>query len=183
MNALAKDPRRKFIWAEISYFQWWWNDQGQEKRDLARRLLASKQLEFVTGGWVQPDEANSELYAMETQLQEGHDWINQTLGPEFIPSYGWSIDPFGYSPTMAWLLKKYGFKAMLIQRVHYAVKKELAKRKHLECVCSVVVSFVVRDSKALPHIAFLFSLPAGSIGDRHGTRREITISLHTSCLS
>jgi Glycosyl hydrolases family 38 N-terminal domain/Alpha mannosidase middle domain/Glycosyl hydrolases family 38 C-terminal domain len=132
VNALAKDKRRKFIWAEISYFQWWWADQGTEQRELVRKLLKSGQLEFVTGGWVQPDEANSELYAMEIQLQEGHDWINKTVGPEHIPKYGWSIDPFGYSPTMAWLLKKYGFKAMLIQRVHYAVKKELAKRKHLE---------------------------------------------------
>jgi Glycosyl hydrolases family 38 N-terminal domain/Alpha mannosidase middle domain/Glycosyl hydrolases family 38 C-terminal domain len=132
VNALAKDKRRKFIWAEISYFQWWWTDQGPEQRQLALDLLASGQLEFVTGGWVQPDEANSELYAMEIQLQEGHDWINQTVGAQYIPKYAWSIDPFGYSPTMAWLLKKYGFHAMLIQRVHYAVKKELAKRKHLE---------------------------------------------------
>lgn len=132
IQSLAKDERRKFIWAEISYFEWWWNEQDEETRKLTRRLLENHQLEFVTGGWVQPDEANSELYAMEIQLQEGHDWIRKTFGEEYIPHYGWAIDPFGYSPTMAWLLQKYGFRAMLIQRVHYAVKKELAKRKHLE---------------------------------------------------
>ena len=100
--------------------------------EITLNLLRNKQLEFVTGGWVQPDEANTQLYAMEIQLQEGHDFIRQTLGEEFIPKYAWSIDPFGYSPTMAFLLNKYGFEGMLIQRVHYAVKKELAKRKHLE---------------------------------------------------
>lgn len=132
VQALSRDPRRKFIWAEISYFEWWWREQSPQIQELTRKLLENKQLEFVTGGWVQPDEANTQLYAMEIQLQEGHEWIRQTFGDEFIPKYGWSIDPFGYSPTMAYLLKKYGFKAMLIQRVHYAVKKELARRQHLE---------------------------------------------------
>jgi len=132
VDALLQDKRRKFIWAEISYFEWWWREQSAERQAQVRQLLQAKQLEFVTGGWVQPDEANSELYAMEIQLQEGHDWIRETFGSEHIPRYGWSIDPFGYSPTMAYLLQKYGFEGMLIQRVHYAVKKELAKRKHLE---------------------------------------------------
>jgi len=132
-NALMKDDRRKFIWAEISYFQWWWSEQTPEvQRNVKERLLPNGQLEFVTGGWVQPDEANTERYAMEVQLQEGHDWIANHLGDQYIPKYAWSIDPFGYSPTMAHILKTYGFKAMLIQRVHYAVKKELALHKHLE---------------------------------------------------
>ena len=132
IQALSKDPRRKFIWAEISYFEWWWREQTPQVQQMTKILIANKQLEFVTGGWVQPDEANTQLYAMEVQLQEGHDWLRKTFGESVIPKYGWSIDPFGYSPTMAYLLKKYDFKAMLIQRVHYAVKKELAKRKHLE---------------------------------------------------
>jgi len=135
VGALLQDKRRTFIWAEISYFSWWWKERAADDLQLqqqVKQLLDNGQLEFVTGGWVQPDEANSELYAMEIQLQEGRDWILETLGEKYLPKYGWSIDPFGYSPTMAWLLNKYGYKAMLIQRVHYAVKKELAKRKHLE---------------------------------------------------
>ena len=132
VESLKKDKRRKFIWAEISYFEWWWKEQTVEVQEEVRALLQNKQLEFVTGGWVQPDEANTQLYAMEIQLQEGHDFIRETFGEEYIPKFGWSIDPFGYSPTMAYLLKKYNFQAMLIQRVHYAVKKELALHKHLE---------------------------------------------------
>ena len=132
VESLLKDPRRKFIWAEISYFEWWWTEQSQETKKDVKKLLENKQFEFVTGGWVQPDEANTQLYAMEIQLQEGHDFIRETFGEEYIPKYGWSIDPFGYSPTMAYLLKKYGFKGMLIQRVHYAIKKELAIHKNLE---------------------------------------------------
>jgi hypothetical protein len=132
IQALVKDKRRKFIWAEISYFEWWWREQSKETKDTVQQLLKNRQLEFVTGGWVQPDEANTQLYAMEVQLQEGHSWIRNNLGDQYIPKYGWSIDPFGYSPTMAYLLRKYDFEGMLIQRVHYAVKKELASKQQLE---------------------------------------------------
>ena len=131
-RALLKDPLRKFIWAEISYFEWWWREQPAKVRKEFRGLLRRRQFEFVTGGWVMPDEANSNLYALETQLDEGHAWLRKTFGESSIPKYGWSIDPFGYSPTTPYLLKKRGFKGTLIQRVHYAVKTEFAKKRTLE---------------------------------------------------
>lgn len=48
------------------------------------------------------------------------------------PVSHWSIDPFGLSPTMAYLLKQSNITHAVIQRVHYAVKRHLAKRKQLE---------------------------------------------------
>ena len=71
-HALLKDKRRKFIWAEVSFFEWWWREQTEHVRSGMRLLILDKQFEFVTGGWVMPDEANSQKYAIEVQLQEGH---------------------------------------------------------------------------------------------------------------
>jgi hypothetical protein len=134
VTALDVDPRRTFIWAEVCFLEKWWSDSRttDEHRQAFRRIVNTGQFEIVSGGWVQPDEANAQLYALEIQLQEGHDWIRQTLGDTFVPTYAWSIDTFGHSPTMAYLYKKYNMTAMVIQRVHYAIKKELAKRQHLE---------------------------------------------------
>ncbi len=72
-----------------------------------------------------PDEANSHYFALLDQLIEGHQvavlslfslsifqWLEENL-PGTKPNHGWSIDPFGYSPTMAYILKRANFDAMV----------------------------------------------------------------------
>lgn len=49
------------------------------------RFVQSGQLEFVTGGWVMTDEANTHYFNMLTQLTEGHLWLYENLG--VIPKY------------------------------------------------------------------------------------------------
>ncbi|KAM9306213.1 alpha-mannosidase 2 isoform 2-T4 [Pholidichthys leucotaenia] len=127
---LSEDSRRKMIWAEISYFSKWWNEIDEQKREMVKRLVEAGQLELVTAGWVMADEANSHYFALLDQLMEGHQWLHRHLG--VAPSSGWAIDPFGHSPSMTYLLKGAGLSNMVIQRIHYAVKKHFAQQQTLE---------------------------------------------------
>lgn len=77
-----------------------------------------------------PDEANSHWVNILQQLTEGHTWLKVNLN--VTPVSSWSIDPFGQSATMPFILKEAGIENLLIQRTHYEVKKYLAKKKDLE---------------------------------------------------
>lgn len=130
VTKMAEDPRRKFIWSEISYFAKWWESADVHKQEVMRKLILSGQLEMVTGGWVMTDEANAHYFAMIDQLIEGHQWLERNLG--VTPRSGWAVDPFGHSATMPYLLKRANISSMLIQRVHYSIKKHFAATRSLE---------------------------------------------------
>ena len=130
VTKVAESPRWKFIWAEISYLDLWWKESEPLLRNKLKELITSGQIEVVTGGWVMNDEANTHYFAMIEQLTSGHEWLRQKIGVS--PKNGWAIDPFGMSSSMAYLLKKSGLENMVIQRVHYAIKKALASSQNLE---------------------------------------------------
>ncbi|XP_011194009.1 alpha-mannosidase 2 [Zeugodacus cucurbitae] len=130
LRHLRENPDMTFIWAEISYFSRFYEDLGQHNKLEMKKLVQNRQLEFVSGGWVMPDEANSHWLSILMQLTEGQTWLKQNLN--VTPTSSWSIDPFGHSPTLPYILKKSGFQNHLIQRTHYSVKKELALKRQLE---------------------------------------------------
>ncbi|MEJ1289157.1 hypothetical protein NN561_020197 [Cricetulus griseus] len=130
VSKLQEDPRRRFLWAEVSFFAKWWDNISAQKKAAVRRLVGNGQLEIATGGWVMPDEANSHYFALIDQLIEGHQWLERNLGA--TPRSGWAVDPFGHSSTMPYLLRRANLTSMLIQRVHYAIKKHFAATHSLE---------------------------------------------------
>ncbi|XP_071942365.1 alpha-mannosidase 2-like [Antedon mediterranea] len=127
---LQENPKMTFMWSEISYLSMWWKRIDEQKKDITRRLIKEGRLEITTGGWVMNDEANTHYYAMIDQLIEGHEWLNDHIGVK--PKNGWAIDPFGLSPTMAYILQRMGLENMVIQRAHYTIKKYLAASQNLE---------------------------------------------------
>lgn len=83
-------------------------------REGMRQLAREGRFEFVQGGWVQNDEANTHYFAILNQMLDGHDWLKANI-PEARPRVGWAIDPFGLSPMMGYVNKMFGFKGMHIQ--------------------------------------------------------------------
>uniref|UniRef100_A0A914I3C6 Alpha-mannosidase n=1 Tax=Globodera rostochiensis TaxID=31243 RepID=A0A914I3C6_GLORO len=129
---LEDKPDLKFIYAEMSFFELWWSQQTAEVKKRVRKFLNTGQLEIVTGGWVMTDEANSHFFSTVMELFEGHEFLQNQLG--HIPRHHWSIDPFGLSPTLSYVLNRANLTHMAVQRVHYAVKKHLARHRQLEFV-------------------------------------------------
>ncbi|VDD92214.1 unnamed protein product, partial [Enterobius vermicularis] len=127
---MFKDMR--FVYAEISFFEQWWAGLDEEARENVKKLIKSGSLEILTGGWVMTDEANAHYFSMITQLIEGHEWIRNHLGEEYLPVNHWSIDPFGLSATLPYLIARANLSNAVVQRVHYSVKKYFAKEKKLE---------------------------------------------------
>ncbi|XP_055353535.1 alpha-mannosidase 2x-like [Paramacrobiotus metropolitanus] len=112
-----------FVWAEISFFEMWWNLINETTREQVRTLVKEGRLEFINGGYVMPDEATCHYYAIIHQYVYGHQWLHRTFN--ITAKHGFSIDPFGYSSTMPYILKNLGFDSMYIKRIHYIIRKRL----------------------------------------------------------
>ncbi|CAG7712469.1 unnamed protein product [Allacma fusca] len=130
LEHMSNDEEMRFTWAEIAFFDLWWKDLESPKRALVKKLVAKKQLEFIGGGWVMPDEASTHYVSYLTQMIEGHQWLQERFN--YTPNRGWTIDPFGLSPTYAYLQKRAGMESSTITRIHYSMKKYFAKEKILE---------------------------------------------------
>uniref|UniRef100_A0A5S6QJ19 Alpha-mannosidase n=1 Tax=Trichuris muris TaxID=70415 RepID=A0A5S6QJ19_TRIMR len=116
-----------YVIAEVSFLQTWWASATEDQRKKFKDNLKHGNLEIVGGGWVVPDEASPHFYSLIDQFIEGHQWLWRTLGVH--PEYYWSIDPFGFSATMPYLLNRASIKASFISRIHYGLKKIMAERK------------------------------------------------------
>ncbi|KAH9519609.1 Alpha-mannosidase 2, partial [Bulinus truncatus] len=125
---LNENPNLKFIWSEVTYLEKWFS-LPDSKTDQLKRLINNGQLEVVTGGWVMTDEAVAHYTSMLDQLMEGHLWL---YNHGISPNTSWSVDPFGHSPTMTYLLSQADIHHMVIQRVHFAIKRHFAKQQNLE---------------------------------------------------
>ena len=127
---LTKYEDMTFVWSESVFLAMWWNDIDDKTKAQVKRLIKRGQLELVTGGWVDPDEATTHYHDMVDELMEGHRWLDKHLGVR--PKVYWAPDPFGYSATMPYLVQRAGMSQMVILRIHDDVKTQMRDQQNLE---------------------------------------------------
>ncbi|KAL4419672.1 hypothetical protein ABPG75_006770 [Micractinium tetrahymenae] len=164
VQALQANPHRKFVYAEMSFFMRWWEQQDEDTRAAVSQLVRDGQLEFVNGGYVQHDEATAHYVAMIDQTTRGHRFLQQTFGA--IPRVGWQIDPFGHSSTQADLLSaQVGFDALFFGRADY---QDMEHRRDLQAM-----EMVWRGSGSLlDATVFTGNFPSGNYGPPPGFAYE-----------
>ncbi|KAL6908177.1 hypothetical protein ACP4OV_002347 [Aristida adscensionis] len=133
VDALARDPARKFVFAEQAFFQRWWAQKNSNVQSLVHKLVDSGQLEFINGGWCMHDEAAVHYIDMIDQTTLGHRMIKRQFNK--TPRAGWQIDPFGHSAVQAYLLgAELGFDSMHFARIDYQDREKRKDDKGLEVV-------------------------------------------------
>lgn len=117
VDALIKDPAKKFTYVEMKFFQMWWERQTPDLQDQVRQLVDEHRLEFVNAGWSMHDEACTHHDDMMNNMMKGHEFLYDTFG--YKPSIGWHIDPFGHSNANPRLFADMGFDAWFFGRLDY----------------------------------------------------------------
>ncbi|OWM66454.1 hypothetical protein CDL15_Pgr013671 [Punica granatum] len=133
VESLLRDPNRKFIYAEMAFFERWWVTQSPETQEQVKKLVDSGRLEFVNGGWCMHDEAATHYVDMIDQTTLGHLLIKEHFNK--VPRAGWQIDPFGHSAVQGYLLgAELGFDSVHFARIDYQDRAKRKVDKSLEVV-------------------------------------------------
>lgn len=71
IDELLKDPVRRFVYVESSFFEKWWLEQSVQRQDQVRELVSEGRLEFAGGAWSMNDEAAVHYHSVVDQLTWG----------------------------------------------------------------------------------------------------------------
>ena len=132
IQALSEDPKRRFIYVEIAFFERWWRQQSPALKEKVKELVKNGQLEFTNGGWCMNDEATTHYNAIIDQMTHGLHFIDENFGPSARPRVAWHIDPFGHSAAQASLFAQMSFEGFFFSRIHYEDMRKRIDGKRME---------------------------------------------------
>ncbi|XP_017153506.2 lysosomal alpha-mannosidase isoform X1 [Drosophila miranda] len=134
VDALIKDPEKRFIYVESAFFFKWWKEQTSSVQESVKKLVSEGRLEFIGGAWSMNDEATTHYQSIIDQFSWGLRRLNDTFGECGRPRIGWQIDPFGHSREMASIFAQMGFDGMFFGRLDYQDKDERLMTKNAEMI-------------------------------------------------
>ncbi|XP_068939090.1 lysosomal alpha-mannosidase [Petaurus breviceps papuanus] len=134
VSALLANKSRRFIYVEIAFFSYWWNQQTAQIQQEVRQLVCQGRLQFANGGWVMNDEATTYYAAIIDQMTLGLNFLKDTFGDCGRPRVAWHIDPFGHSREQASLFAQMGFDGYFFGRLDYQDKKRRKSQREMELV-------------------------------------------------
>ncbi|XP_052854491.1 lysosomal alpha-mannosidase isoform X1 [Drosophila gunungcola] len=134
VEALLRDPEKRFIYVESAFFFKWWKEQTAKVQDAVMMLVEQGRLEFIGGAWSMNDEATTHYQSVIDQFSWGLRLLNDTFGECGRPRVGWQIDPFGHSREMASMFAQMGFDGMFFGRLDYQDKDERLMTKNAEMI-------------------------------------------------
>ena len=134
VKALQLDESRKFIYVEMAFFSRWWNQQTEEVKNIVKKLVSNKQLEFINAGWCMNDEATPDYNSIIDQMSIGLKFVEDNFGPDARPRVAWHIDPFGHSSEQAALFAMMGYDGFFFGRNDYDDKILRLNKTKMEMV-------------------------------------------------
>ncbi|XP_033167145.1 lysosomal alpha-mannosidase isoform X2 [Drosophila mauritiana] len=134
VEALLRDPEKRFIYVESAFFFKWWKEQKPKVQEAVKMLVEQGRLEFIGGAWSMNDEATTHYQSVIDQFSWGLRLLNDTFGECGRPRVGWQIDPFGHSREMASMFAQMGFDGMFFGRLDYQDKDERLMTKNAEMI-------------------------------------------------
>jgi hypothetical protein len=152
LNSLKENKERTFTYAEISFFEKWYINQTEENKLQIKEFVKEKRLEFLSGGWVMNDEANTYYQDIIDQIRLGMQFLKNEF--DIIPRTAWYLDPFGHSLTNTYLMNKLGYQNLVIVRVDYRDKKNRIKEKNMEFYWKPYEEIDYGKSSIFTHITY-----------------------------
>eukprot|EP00039_Didymoeca_costata_P011753 m.166415 g.166415 ORF g.166415 m.166415 type:complete len:1037 (+) comp15278_c0_seq5:70-3180(+) len=145
--------RRRFVWDEMYFLEFWWtHDATDLQKSQFKELVNQGRIEFVDNGWSQHDMGCTTYDSMLSNWVEGHQWIVDNFGESARPRTGWSLDPFGISPSQAVLQALAGFDAWFFTRLPATLVGNMKQDKTLEFLWQASDSLDKNDSQIFAHV-------------------------------
>ena len=121
---------RTFVFCEMINFEKWYTSNTETIKNKIKSLLHSGRIEFVGGGLVMHDEANSLYQDIIDQLRKGNQFLNNEFN--ITSNIGWMLDPFGHSEGNALIHSQLGFEYLVINRIDYQEHNKRVSQGELE---------------------------------------------------